>query len=193
MPNLLERLTSPPKPTLYTQAPTPYNIHYTLSTRSLPSTFARKIMRYLGAVVRILVGAAAIVILVVWVRWVLDWGDGVGSWIGPELLDGGEGSWLGLVNEKAVVGGVKEWWTLPIALAVLWVVVRRGYSGTYILTHIHHLHSQLAYTSIHRRVPHHPPLPRPASLHHKQHIPTNPHAALHSQHEHTRHCHTRGV
>ncbi|KAF2186341.1 hypothetical protein K469DRAFT_707003 [Zopfia rhizophila CBS 207.26] len=116
---LLQRLTSPPAQTLTTLQPTPSSILFTVSTRPVPRTLPAHVLYYILILIRILVGTLSIVTL--WAKWRVSQGKE------PALLICAPGetteTWLVKLLETL------QWkYLAPGALAVLWGVIRRGYT-----------------------------------------------------------------
>jgi hypothetical protein len=122
MATLLSHLTSPPAQSLRTLQPTSSTITYTVSSRPVPSTLPAKAIHYISILLRVLCGFAALVAL--WAKWFVKEVQSI------EYL-------------RAVVGGTEKeaqiikfiascpWICLaPGVAAVLFLVFRRGYTGT---------------------------------------------------------------
>jgi phosphatidylinositol glycan class H protein len=117
---LIARLTSPPSQTLRTLKPTPSTVSFTVSTRPERKTVSAVLKHWIGVLVRILVGICVVFIL--WVKWRVSnvQSTDVLLWIlgGPQAA---------LMLQ---VAGRCQWtYLVPGALAVLFTVLRRGYTG----------------------------------------------------------------
>lgn len=119
---LLARLMAPPTQTLRTLQPTPSTVSFTVSTRPVPATVAAKLSYYVGLLTRLMLGAC--VLLLLWTKWRISYGQSTDTLLfllgGPQtaaLLKGVGGLWWGYVG--------------PGAIMVLYLVLRRGYTGTF--------------------------------------------------------------
>lgn len=121
---LLARLTAPPTQTLRILSPTPSTVSFTVSTRPVPATLAAKLRYYVGLLTRLLLGLAALSAL--WVKWRISHGLTTDILLytlgGPQtaaLLKG-----VGRMKWSYIGGG---------AFVVLFAVLRRGYTGMYLI------------------------------------------------------------
>lgn len=119
---LLQKIVAPPKQTLRTVQPTPSTVCYTVSTRSDPQTVPAQLVHYVSIVLRIVLGVCALLVLLA--KWELSFGkrrfvtQGLNADNAPlamRLVE--EGQW------RYIVCG---------ALVTLWLVLRRGYTGTFL-------------------------------------------------------------
>lgn len=123
---LLARLTAPPNQTLHTLAPTPSTVSFTVSTRPVPATLAAKLGHYVGLLTRLLVGLCILALL--WVKWSLGYGSSRSTEALLWVLGGPQTARL-----LKAVGGLAWVYAGPAAVAVLFVVLRRGYTGTLLI------------------------------------------------------------
>jgi phosphatidylinositol glycan class H protein len=120
---LLARLTAPPTQTLHTLAPTPSTVSFTVSTRPVPTTLAAKLGHFIGLLTRVVVGVCTLALL--WVKRSL-------SHASPHTTDallwalGGPQT----ASLLKAVGGMGWMYMGPAALLVLFLVLRRGYTGS---------------------------------------------------------------
>jgi phosphatidylinositol glycan class H protein len=119
---LLARLTAPPTQTLRTLQPTPSTVSFTVSTRPVPATLAAKLSYYVGLLTRLMLGAC--VLLFLWTKWCTSYSQSTDTLLfllgGPRtaaLLEGIGGLWWGYAG--------------PGAITVLYLVLRRGYTGMF--------------------------------------------------------------
>jgi hypothetical protein len=118
---LIARLISPPSQTLRTLKPTPSTVSFTVSTRPERKTVPAVLKHWVGVLIRILVGAG--VLLLLWVKW------RVSSVQSTDVLlrvFGGPQTVLML----QFVGRCQWRFLVPGTLAVLFTVLRRGYTGS---------------------------------------------------------------
>lgn len=120
---LLARLTSPPRQILHTLAPTPSTVSFTVSTRPIPTTLAAKLRHYVGLITRFLLGACTLLLL--WLKWSLSYGASRSTESLLWLLGGPQTAAL-----LKALGGIGWMHMGPGALVVLFLVLRRGYTGT---------------------------------------------------------------
>ncbi len=126
---LLQRLTSPPKQTLWTLQPTPSTIKYTVSTRPVPKTLVARAGRYVGIVLRVVIALCVLVFL--WTKWQITFEKqaivSLQRWISRN-------SNTTMANEFLKLAKTSPWhYIAPAAIVVLFLVFRRGYTGTYLL------------------------------------------------------------
>lgn len=117
---LIQRLTSPPSQTLRTLQPTLSTIQYTVSTRPVPQTIPAILGHYISILVRVLVGLATVLLL--WTKWrtTFEQPTSILLWT------------LGTAREAKLLALAEtcQWrYIAPSALAVLFLVFRRGYTG----------------------------------------------------------------
>lgn len=121
---LLARLTAPPTQTLHTLRPTPSTISLTVSTRPVRTTLAAKLVHYVAVLTRVLLGVSTL--FVVWTKYQLSAGQtaDISLWLlgGPTTTRFLRA--LGLAGWTYVVPG---------SLLVLFLVLRRGYTGLFSL------------------------------------------------------------
>jgi phosphatidylinositol glycan class H protein len=120
---LLARLTAPPTQTLHILAPTPSTVSFTVSTRPVPTTLAAKLGYYVGLLARLLVGLCTLALL--WVKWSLGHGSSRSTEALLWVLGGPQTARL-----LKAVGGLAWVYAGPAAVVVLFVALRRGYTGT---------------------------------------------------------------
>jgi phosphatidylinositol glycan class H protein len=120
---LLARLTAPPNQTLHILAPTPSTVSFTVSTCPVPTTLAAKLGHYVGILTRLLVGLCTLALL--WIKWSLGYGSTPSTEALLWVLGGPQTARL-----LKAVGGVAWVYAGPAAMVVLFVVLRRGYTGT---------------------------------------------------------------
>lgn len=120
---LLARLTAPPNQTLHTLAPTSSTVSFTVSTRPEPATLAAKLGHFVGLLARLLIGLCTLALL--WVKWSLGYGSSRSTEALLWVLGGPQTARL-----LKAVGGFAWVYAVPAAAAVLFVVLRRGYTGT---------------------------------------------------------------
>lgn len=171
----LERLTSPPVQTLRVLQPTSSIAQYTVTTRPVPQTIPTILGHYVGLAVKILVGIQTV--LLVLAKWASDPTYGryyqASSWMSP-LLDNIWGTALLRLLHLC------EWtYLVPCALVILYLVIRRGYTGM-LPQHNHHHLKSIADALLCRRVPDRASWPRRPNLHHVFHIPADTHYTLHT-------------
>lgn len=118
---LLRRFTSPPAQTLTTFQPTPSTISFSVSTRPVPKTLPALLRFYVSVLVRIIAGIAALTAL--WTKWRID--NSKETVMLGQLLGYAVETWL-----VQIVQATQWRYLAPGALATLWAVVRRGYTGT---------------------------------------------------------------
>lgn len=117
---VLARFTAPPTQTLRTLQPTPSTISFIVSTRPVPTTVAAKLRYHVGTLTRLVIGLC--IALLLWTRYRISYGQrtDVLLW----LLGGPQTTRL-----LSIVGG----WAWPYmgagATAVLYLILRRGYTG----------------------------------------------------------------
>ncbi|KAF9697511.1 hypothetical protein EKO04_004103 [Ascochyta lentis] len=116
---LLARLTAPPSQTLLTLAPTPSTVSFTVSTRPVPATVAAKLRNYVILLLRLVIGT--LVLATLWTKWRITHGQSTDILLwtlgGPQTA----------ALLKAI--GALGWnYIAPGAVAVLFVVLRRGYT-----------------------------------------------------------------
>jgi phosphatidylinositol glycan class H protein len=121
---LIARLISPPSQTLRTLKPTPSTVSFTVSTRPERKTVPATLKHWIGILIRILVGVA--VLLLLWVKWRVS---NVQSTDVLLRVLGGRQTVLML----QIVGRCQWRYLVPGAAAVLFTVLRRGYTGSPIL------------------------------------------------------------
>ena len=121
---LLARLTAPPTQTLRILSPTPSTVSFTVSTRPVPATLAAKLRYYVGLLTRLLLGLAALFAL--WVKWRVS--HGLTTDILLYALGGPQTAAL-----LKCVGRMKWSYIGGGAFVVLFAVLRRGYTGMYLL------------------------------------------------------------
>ena len=121
---LLARLTAPPTQTLRILSPTPSTVSFTVSTRPVPATLAAKLRYYVGLLTRLLLGLAALSAL--WVKWRVSHG------LTTDILLYALGGPQTVALLKGV-GGMKWSYIGGGAFVVLFAVLRRGYTGMYLL------------------------------------------------------------
>ena len=119
---LLARATAPPTQTLHTLQPTPSTVSFTVSTRPVPVTVAAKLAYYVGLLTRVLLGICALLLL--WTKWRISYGHSTDTLL---YLLGGPRT-AALLKD---VGGLGWQYVAPGAIAVLYMVLRRGYTGMY--------------------------------------------------------------
>jgi hypothetical protein len=118
---LIASLISPPSQTLRTLKPTPSTVSFTVSTRPERKTVPAVLKHWVGVLIRILVGVG--VLLLLWVKW------RVSSVQSTDVLlrvFGGPQTVLML----QFVGRCQWRFLVPGTLAVLFTVLRRGYTGS---------------------------------------------------------------
>ena len=176
----LQELTAPPAQTLRTLQPTSTTISYTVSTRSIPRTVSSRVLYYVGILLR--VGLGVTTTLLLWLKWRTA----------NEKLYLYEGMVIELLKSWRIDGLAEacHWrYLIPGAMAILFLVFRRNYTGT-------SPHSQistvLAFNTNNRRVSDCPSWPRHPNLHHVLYVPTDAYDTFHTHDEHTGHLHTRG-
>lgn len=103
--------------------PTPTTVLYTLSTRSVNRSLAERIQRIAIALVRILVGTLTLLVLLEKAQ--LSSPANIRSSL--PLLQSLSNSYP--VESASLVIASTSWrWILPVSLAILWFVFRRGYT-----------------------------------------------------------------
>ncbi|KAF2198825.1 hypothetical protein GQ43DRAFT_450721 [Delitschia confertaspora ATCC 74209] len=136
---LLRCVTSPPRRTLTVLQPTPSTTSFTVSTRTVPRTLPALLLYYVFIILRILVGALAIVVL--WAKWRAHKENaGEVKRVRSDEIEGtSETAWESLVLKWVIgeellemlfrsVERVDWMYFGPGVLGVMWWVVRRGYT-----------------------------------------------------------------
>jgi hypothetical protein len=117
---LLQRLTSPPKQTLTVVQPTPSTVCFTVSTRSVPRTLSAQLRHHVGHVLRVVIGILALV--VVFLKWETT---AARPWL-VNADAGGSDEWV----VYALLRELSWRYILPSVAIILYLVLRRGYTGT---------------------------------------------------------------
>lgn len=124
MRKLLEELTAPPAQILRTLQPTPYTVSYTVSTRAIPGTVLARLAQHVDTVLRILVGLATVLFL--WVKWCTTYNKSLYPYstvpVAVILRD-----W----HLDTVISACQWLYLLPSTLMILYLVLRRNYTGRY--------------------------------------------------------------
>jgi phosphatidylinositol glycan class H protein len=118
----LDKLTSPPAQTLQILQPTSYTITYTVSTRPVPSTLPAKALWYIGILLRVLLGFTTL--LALWAKWSITESQSI------EYLRAVLGSTEKEAQLIKFIATCSWIYLAPCAAAVLFLVFRRGYTGT---------------------------------------------------------------
>ena len=121
---LIARLISPPSPTLRTLKPTPSTVSFTVSTRPERKTVPATLKHWISILIRILFGVA--VLLLLWVKWRVSCVQSIDVLL--RILGGRQTALM-----LQIVGQYQWRYMIPGAVAVLFTVVRRGYTGPSIL------------------------------------------------------------
>lgn len=116
------KMFEPAPQTLTTLRPTPSTVLFTVSTRPVAKTLPALFSHYISLLLKFFAGTFAL--LALWTKWRVS--NSQSTAILGRVLGGPVEEWI--VRDTARVG----WRYIgPVALAVLWVVVRRGYTGWY--------------------------------------------------------------
>lgn len=125
---LLQRLTSPPEHTLTELRPTSSTVQYTVSTRTAPTTLPQWMKYYVFILLRIVVGISALLALAL--KWVDDSGypphAGPWKWI-CDTIFGAHQAWA-----MQIIKAMQWGYLIPCVLFVIYLVLRRGYTGTFL-------------------------------------------------------------
>ncbi len=174
---LLQRLTSPPKQTLWTLQPTPSTIKYTVSTRPMPKTLVARVGRYVGILIRAL--TALCVLAFLWTKWQITFEKpaivSLQRWVSRN-------SNTTMANEFLKLAETSPWhYIAPAAIVVLFLVFRRGYTGTFPPPSLSASISKLQMLTLPcRRIAHNPKWTRSPDINVFSHVSTDACHAIHS-------------
>ena len=118
---LLAGLMGPPTQVLRTLQPTSSTVSFTVSTRPVPLTVTARLRYYASILTRFLIGTCVLVVL--WIRWSISYGESTNILL---WIFGGPQTALLL----KIVGAWGWHYIVPGALAMLFMVLRRGYTGS---------------------------------------------------------------
>lgn len=119
--HLLQKLASPPFQSLIVTQPTLSSVYYTVSTRPPPKTVTGYGRHYARLILRVVIGVLALLALLI--KWDMSNGR---QWISDSTGDSVDGT-------RMLAHSLQEWpwrYVLPAVAVMLWLVLRRGYSGT---------------------------------------------------------------
>jgi hypothetical protein len=127
---LLQRLNSPPKQTLTVLQPTPSTVQFTVSTRPVPKGLPALISYYVSMLFRMLIGGVAIAAIVA--KWQIH----SAGYARVDAFAAWSDAWIGDVTARA------QWrFLLPAVVTVMYLVLRRSYTGMDLATPASQLHT----------------------------------------------------
>jgi hypothetical protein len=175
----LQELTAPPAQTLQTLQPTPTTVSYTISTRPIPRSVTAVLVRYIGILVRLVAGLA--VALLLRLKWIAT----------DKMLSSYQKRRLGPIEElppDSFATALQWRYLAPAALVVLFLVLKRNYTGPLFLQFLN-----VSPLTRYRRVSHRPSRPWHPDLHYIINVPPDAYHALHTDDEYTGYPYPRGI